>query len=207
MHRVVLPALAGVLSAQGMLASRPGRDLSLAVLAGVSGFTDEELIDRFSELERSASGQLCDEGVEENSIRYRRQLEMRYQGQSTGFVLEFQPGSNHAESFHKAHEAASGHRLDREVELVNLRLSARAPAPVTGLERMKPAKGTDQRKQAFMADLRKPVPVIDRRYLLPGEQLQGPAVITEMAATTWLAPGWTLEVDDWGNLILLRSEK
>ena len=36
--------------------------------------------------------------------------------------------------------------------------------------------------------------------------LQGPAIVEEVESTTVLPPGWVLQVDDTGNLILIRED-
>ena len=56
-----------------------------------------------------------------------------------------------------------------------------------------------------MADLKKTVPVLDRETLGPGHVMQGPAIVTEKVATSWIAPGWRMGVDKWGNLRLKRD--
>jgi len=204
MRSVILPTQAGVLSALGMLASEPGRDLSRAVLQPLADLGDHEIIASFEELEAAARRQLQRDGVPQANIRYRRQLELRYQGQSSGIVLDFEPGGDHAESFHQAHEAASGHRLERPVELVNLRSAARAPAPVNSLESLAPRAGVIEPRPVYMPDLKGMVDVLERDDLYPGFEFAGPAIVTEKAATSWIAPDWKASVDDWGHLRLQR---
>jgi N-methylhydantoinase A len=202
---VILPARAGVLSAQGMLASEPGRDLSRAILAPLAGLADADIMAEFATLEGAASAQLAAEGIAVEDMSFRRQLELRYLGQSAGIMVGFEPGSNHAEAFHQAHRAASGHRLDQAIELVNLRLSARAPAPVTTMRKAQPAGSTGPPRELYMADLKCMVPVHDRGHLGKGCTLEGPAIVAEKAATSWIAPGWVMRVDDWANLRLRRA--
>jgi N-methylhydantoinase A len=48
------------------------------------------------------------------------------------------------------------------------------------------------------------VPVYRRETLPSGQCIDGPAVITEQVATTWLAPAWQATVDALGNLRLRR---
>ena len=45
-----------------------------------------------------------------------------------------------------------------------------------------------------------------RQDLGAGCRIEGPAIVTETVATTWLAPGWDCEVDALGNLLLERRE-
>jgi N-methylhydantoinase A len=202
---VILPARAGVLSAQGMLASEPGRDLSRAILAPLADLADPDIIAEFAGLEDAAGAQLAAEGVAAGAISFRRQLELRYLGQSAGIVMDFEPGGDHAEAFHEAHRAASGHRLEQVIELVNLRLSARAPAPVTNMRKARAVRSSAHPKQLYMADLKCTVAVHDRDHLGRGLVLEGPAIVTEKVATSWIAPGWVMRVDDWGNLRLQRA--
>ena len=42
----------------------------------------------------------------------------------------------------------------------------------------------------------------DRAKLRPGNRITGPAVITELSATTWLPTGWVAVVDALSNLLL-----
>jgi N-methylhydantoinase A len=46
------------------------------------------------------------------------------------------------------------------------------------------------------------VPVWSRAGLVNGQVITGPALITEIVATTWLPAGWTCSVDPVGNLRL-----
>ena len=202
---IMLPARAGVLSAQGMLASEPGRDLSRAILQPLSALDDTGLADGFAALEAAAATQLVAEGIDAGDITFRRQLELRYLGQSSGIVLPFTPGQDHAAAFHEAHERASGHRLEQVVELVNLRLGARAMAPVTSMEPLHTARGAVVSKEVYMADLKGTVPVFERRTLPAGFTAPGPAIVAEKAATSWIAPGWRMQLDEWGNLGLKKE--
>jgi N-methylhydantoinase A len=203
--RVILPARAGVLSAEGMLASEPGRDLSRAVLGPVTELVDAQLDGWFGELEAVGAAQLQAEGVAAKALGFRRRLELRYRGQSASLVLDFEPGRDHAEAFHEAHRESSGHRLDLPVELVNLRALIRADAPVDHIEPLLLQESAPGDGHVYMADAKGMVPLLERGKLAAGYTLTGPAIITEKAATSWVGPGWTMEVDAWGNLVLERG--
>jgi N-methylhydantoinase A/oxoprolinase/acetone carboxylase beta subunit len=41
-----------------------------------------------------------------------------------------------------------------------------------------------------------------RADLAPGVRLRGPIVLSELSSTAWVAPGFTLRADDYGNLHL-----
>jgi N-methylhydantoinase A/oxoprolinase/acetone carboxylase beta subunit len=48
------------------------------------------------------------------------------------------------------------------------------------------------------------VPRYERGELAVGQTIAGPALITELSSTTWLAAGWQCRLDEVGNLLLRR---
>ncbi|HEY6298786.1 MAG TPA: hypothetical protein VIW95_04000, partial [Candidatus Binatus sp.] len=46
------------------------------------------------------------------------------------------------------------------------------------------------------------VPIYDRDSLGAGARLRGPMVVVELSSTAYVAPEFTLRVDDFGNLQL-----
>jgi N-methylhydantoinase A len=103
------------------------------------------------------------------------------------------------------HEARYGHRLAAAVELVNLRASLSGPE--SGLSLAPATGGPAAAAVAWLSlsGIEQPVAHFERGALALGQRLFGPALITEMAATTWLAPGWQATLDAAGNLMLERS--
>jgi N-methylhydantoinase A len=53
-----------------------------------------------------------------------------------------------------------------------------------------------------VADGLRITPVVDRSGLPAGAQLSGPAIVTQLDATTLIRPGWDLTVDVSAALIL-----
>jgi N-methylhydantoinase A/oxoprolinase/acetone carboxylase beta subunit len=103
---VIVPQLAGVLSALGMLLSDHMRDYT----AGVLGRTDIEA--RFAGLEKIARKDL-------RGAKLARFADMRYSGQSYELTIPW------GASFHNAHQRAYGYSDEsRPVELVAIRVRA-----------------------------------------------------------------------------------
>ena len=46
---------------------------------------------------------------------------------------------------------------------------------------------------------------LDRRKLLAGNVIDGPAILEQSDTTTILPPGWHATVDAWGNLLLAED--
>jgi len=202
MKRIIIPARSGVLSAMGMLVSEPGRESSQAVLVLLTTLTDENIGKRFRLLEADAGTQLAEEGCERSNIKFRRQLELRYKGQSATISINWSEGSDHEAAFHEAHARASGLRLPHPVELVNIRLSARAPAVLKSIDIHQKSEDPNKGQMIHMPELKCEVPTHQRDGLPPGISMRGPLLLTEPAATAWIKPGWVLRADEWGNLLL-----
>jgi len=202
MERIIIPARSGVLSAMGMLVSEPGRELSRAVLAPLGTLNDNDIRQGFKLLEADAGAQLTGEGCTLESLIFRRQLELRYQGQSATISINWSDGGDHETAFHKAHTRASGLRLPHPVELVNIRLSARAPAVLKSIDIWQESENVTTGEMIHMPELACKVPMFQRTGLPSGEPVEGPLLVTESAATAWIKPGWQVRSDEWGNLHL-----
>ena len=148
---------------------------------------------------------LLAEGVTAEQIHTQLSLDLCYQGQSYTLNIPYQGDLNDcAAQFHRAHQQRYGHDLALPVQLVNLRMALRAPAAVTALPTPEPQPTEPPRYQS-VAFIDTPVPCYSRPALAVGQQIDGPALITEAVATTWLAPGWRGRVDTQGHLLLHRS--
>ena len=203
MTRALVPVQGGVLSALGMLAARPGRQLTRTHLALMSALTAAEVAQALEELAQQGRRALAEEGVEDAQCQIEPLLDLRYRGQSETLEVPWRGDLQQAEAaFHLAHERRHGHRLELPVELVNLRVAVRGPAlPVT----LAPGpSGTPKgpRARVTVPGLAAPVAHWERHALVVDQVIEGPAIISETVATTWLAPGWRLRVDHLGNLHL-----
>jgi N-methylhydantoinase A len=139
-------------------------------------------------------------------------VDARYRGQSYELTVSFAEPSTEALlcAFHAAYEAQYGHSmLEREVEVVNLRLQATGLVDKPALESQACRKNDgreallgqgrvvcDRRERA--ADL------YDRARLRPGAVFVGPALVFQMDSTTYVAPGWAAHMDAYFNLLLER---
>lgn len=213
MNRALVPVQAGVLSALGMLVAPPGRVLSRTSLGDLASRDDAEILAELAALAEEGVAALEAEGHPRDALKCEYRLDLRYRGQSATLDLPWQGGVATAAAFHEQHTARYGHRLDLPVELVNLRVRVTAP-PLTldlaGCDARPPAalsgSGTAQ-----VGGHDGPVPVLGRAALARSRDsrdncLQGPAVILDDYATTWLEVGWAAWSDPVGNLHLERAD-
>jgi len=206
MTRALVPVHAGVLSALGMLAAARSRQLSRTLSGVLEGFSDSRLTAALQALATTGTEELLVEGVAATDITTGFSLDLRYQGQSYTLNLPWQGITVTTAAFHALHEQRYGHQLPTPVELVNLRCSLQGVAPDIRL----PAINRDdplatEPAQVFVAGHSMSVPVWPRSVLHAGQLINGPALVTETVASSWLAAGWKCTVDSVGNLLLERE--
>ncbi|MFQ5536097.1 MAG: hydantoinase/oxoprolinase family protein [Gemmatimonadota bacterium] len=205
-RRALVPPDPGLLSAYGMLTSPTTREASRTVLVsddhpGVS----ETLVDVFTELEARAAAEMVAEGAARDTLVLERWVDARYAGQS--FELRV-PYDDWTERFHRLHEERYGYRRpDTPVEAVTLRVLAVAPPAPVDIPEIPAGEGPPPTESTPVVYGGRTVEAqrVWRRDLGAGHTLAGPLIIQEYSATTWTPPGWTLEVDRWGCLHLLRD--
>ena len=204
MREALVPVHAGVLSALGMLAAPRTRRLSRTLAVPLAGLDVASVERAYAELEAAGRAALAAEGLEACDLRCERLADLRYAGQSFTLTLPWRGAAAAAEAFHALHERRYGHRLDLPVELVNVRVAVRGPRPALALAPAPAGPAPAPAARVRVHGVAVPVPVWRREALPAGFAFEGPALVAETVATTWVAPGWRAEVDRWGNLLLGR---
>ena len=203
MHRALVPIHGGVLSALGMITAPPARELSHAFGRILEPDMGESITHGLARLEAAGRRMLREEGVAERDIRAEARLELRYQGQSFALTVPWHGDAHRARrDFDAVHRHRYGHALEMPVEVVNLRLRVTGPEPEIRLPERPSGPPAPPAGEVTVHGLNRPVPRHVRERLAAGQRIAGPALVTETVATTWIAPGWTAEVDAWGNLHL-----
>jgi len=205
MTRVLVPLLPGVLSAFGMLAARESVEVVQAVVRVLEAESEAVIARTADALAREATARLARFAGRAERVRWF--ADARYLGQAHELRVEVDAPAAAAvlEAFHAAHERQFGFAAPaRPVELVALRARAEAEQPPLPLPRLAEAGGEDDRRTAPVRfrGAEMPAEVIERHALAPGARLRGPAVVVQSDATTFVPPGWTGEVDEFGNLHL-----
>ena len=208
MTSVLLHPLAGVLSAYGIgLAS-----LSAIKEEAVEAELSEELIatldERFAALAADAAAELVDQGGDAARIETARRAHLRYRGTDQGLVVPFAPAAAMRRAFEEQHRTRFGFAAAERpliVEAIVVEVIARGDAGEGGSvpRPAAPAVPID-RVQAWFDDAWVATDVFARDDLAAGQQIAGPAIITEANATTVIEPGWRAEMRTSGDLVLRR---
>ncbi len=201
--KALIPPDPGLLSAYGMLAAPPTREVSRTLLATTAdSLLEARIHEAFLELESEARQEMVDEGNDPDSLFVQHWVDARYQGQS--FEIRV-PRGGWVEAFHTSHAERYGYaRPDTPVEAVTLRASAEAPPLPLSPTTLPEASSAPPMETGTAYHKGNEIQVrrVWRRDLRQGHTLEGPVIVLEYSSTTWLPPGWKLDVDAWGSLLL-----
>lgn len=209
--RVVVPPLPGVFSAYGLLAA----DVRVTSVRSIVAPADAETWSRarklFDALAREGDAALGEQGVAKADRSFVRELDLRYVGQSTELVVTAPRSLDEAvEAFHRRHEQRYGFAARRDpVEIVTARVVAIGTTPKPRLvaaaapaRRAPEARALRERRQVYDGVAFTDTPVYGRGHLRPGDAFDGPAVVEQYDATTYVAPSWSARTDAFGNLVM-----
>ena len=212
---VIIPPSPGVLCAYGDATTQARNEAAKTLISKLNDLTAEEVIDELTALQEKAMKLLTHEKVAEDECTTTFQMDIRYSGQ--GFEVPVQVALSDLKSsrfdatiaaFDEIHEKLFTFKLDLPHELVNLRAIVEETTQDVSIAELAPAgasaaaarikKGSDfwYEGQLYEAS------VYDRKQLKNGNQITGPAIVTEMDSTTVILPGFTGEVDRYGNIMI-----
>ena len=200
--RVMIPLAPGVLCADGLLAADLKAEFSRTLpQAGPADVVAAEAV--FEALEDQAAAWFAAEEVAADAQALSRTALMRYRGQGGEIAVPWTAGDI-AAAFAAAHEALYGFTLGTAVEIVTLRVEATGLMPRPPLLALPAGRGAEaqSRRNVHFASGTLEVPVFDRDHLGAGDRFRGPAIVTQLDATTVVPAGWAGEVHGSGAILL-----
>ncbi len=211
--RVVVPPTPGVLSAYGGLIADIRNDFIRTALVELDAEGLAVLEKYGAELETQALHWLRQEQGFQGDARLIYSADMRYRGQS----YEIETPVNRADitsgniatiadAFHAEHARVYGHSdPEAPVQVINLRLvvSGHAAKPTLVPRKLSPGRAEPIKQiDIFLAGAPHSAALFERSRLAPGQTLTGPAIVAQDDCTTVIPPGFAVEVDCWGNLVI-----
>ena len=207
--RVIVPTMASVLSAWGMLSTDLRYELARTHVGDAKRLDARRLRRTFERMAEEGTAAL--RRWFEGPIRTQHSAEMRYgeqifeidvpldgvEWQSAGLLDEV------IARFHRRHEELYTYSIpDQEVVLVNARVAVVGELPTTAEERR--AAGTSRAEAArgrrvYLGGWRE-VPVFDMERLAAEQAIAGPAIIEAETTTVLLAPADRAKVNEFGWL-------
>ncbi len=189
---VVVPELAGMLSALGMLMADRVRDYA----AGALGAADLESL--FRRLERRAM-------AESPGAKLTRLADVRYAGQSYELTVPWD-GADPGRPFHREHDRTYGYSSpSKAVEIVTVRVRSRVKAQRPRLTPMgRAAADAPVMRRVFTSGRWRRIAVW-RREAVGVKPMAGPALVTDYGATTMIPAGWRFRRVAGGSMVAVRS--
>ncbi|MDA0997213.1 MAG: hydantoinase B/oxoprolinase family protein, partial [Proteobacteria bacterium] len=210
MKTVFIHPFAGVLSAYGMgLADvRALRERSVSADLGDTQITG--LTPVLDEMSADAVAEVAGQGVEAAMIETVRKAHLRYDGTDSAIPVTVAAAAVMQSEFESLHRqrfgfVPEGRKLVVEalaVEAIGVTESVIDPEleSISGAAAMRPRAVVAMHTGASQHE----TPVYAREAFLPGDTVDGPAIIAEATATTVVEPGWRAEMNSRGHLILRR---
>jgi N-methylhydantoinase A len=215
--KIIVPQSPGMFSALGLLTADLFHDYIHPIIKPITSVDSDEIEAIYKDMEREGKETMRAEGVAQDSISVLRQADIRYLGQAFELTIEA-PKRVTGESlattiimFHRRHAETYGYAAENEpIELVNLRLRAIgsiSKPSLAGQRTPKEPKKKGSRMVYFeTTGVWTDTPVFERSDgWVSG--FDGPIIVEQYDSTTVVYPGWRVEMDGFGNIVLGRMKK
>ncbi|MBT2504893.1 hydantoinase B/oxoprolinase family protein [Streptomyces sp. ISL-98] len=208
---VVVPPLAGVLSAYGIGLA----DATAMREQSVEAELDEGALGRVRELCDRLAGRTREElradGIADSAITTRARVLLRYAGTDASLPVALGSVPDMTAAFEADHRARYAFTMDKPlvVEAVSVEaVGAAGPHSPVGVQTTIGESAGALKARAtvrmFTQGSRQDTPLYRREDLHPTDTVEGPAVIAEDDATTVVDPGWQAAAGEHGHLLLTR---
>lgn len=217
--RIVVPPVAGLFSALGMLFADVEHHLVTGFYRRFHSVKPADINEVALPLFEEASSLLLAEGFPIERQRIELQADLQHVGQTASLPVSFSsfPVTTHGlekmiQDFESAHCTSYGYRSDGEpIQFVALKIIGQGlsetPRVPTRVQRDRETRVESTSRRAYfgkeMGWLE--TPVISRAAI--GESAaKGPLIIEEYDTTTVVRPGWTAGLDGWNNIIIEKAK-
>ncbi len=203
-NRVMVPQLAGVLSAYGIGAAEVRALRQKTIEKALEESNWAALTSEFSLLEQAVAEDLSQEAL--FSSRVARRVYLRYEGSDSSIAVEASTVDQATEIFRQRHLSWYGFVMPERALILDSIEVEMIGEPPQVVPSWNPAARQEQIRFAdvtFQGHERR-TPIYPRDELMSGARLEGPAIIAENHSTTVVEPGWGAEIAGNGDLILER---
>jgi N-methylhydantoinase A len=215
MRIVVVPPMPGNFSAFGLLVADVRRDFVRTKVATVDALSPGDVRAMLAGLLEEGERELAAAEFPPDRRRFAATLDMRYAGQSfelsVPVAIDLADMTTVVKAFEVVYEIRYGGTTTAPVEIVSYRVAAwglsdkPALPPVDTKGRTMAAAIVGTRPVVFDSTTHS-APIVDRERLPPGEAIAGPAIVEEAGSSTVVPPGWSIELDRIGCLVLRRRD-
>ncbi|HEY9409450.1 MAG TPA: hydantoinase B/oxoprolinase family protein [Jiangellaceae bacterium] len=223
---VLVPPMAGVLSALGIGLADTTAMREQSVESRLEPAVMPRLHEVADSLEQAARAELLDEQVSPDRIRTVRRAHVRYEGTDTAVAVTLAEPEAMIAEFETSYRRAYSFLMDRPltVEAMSVEAIGLTDEPelgpstnATGRPGEERAPGEDgisippsatpasrTTVRLYAAGAWRDAPLFRREELRAGEQVSGPAIVSEANSTTVVDDGWEASVTPEGHLVVER---
>ncbi len=216
---VIIPPNPGAFSAWGMLTMNLVHSYAQTYFKSMDALDLGELDSIYQDMQNRGLEMLRGENISRSASEFIRSLDMCYDGQ--GHYVEVPlPDRKLGEdakaeivnAFHRLHEIKYGHQIDAPPRVINIRLKAIGKIREIQIRELKQGKEIPHgafrpKRKVYLGGELVECRIYDRYRLLGGNVIDGPAIIEEPLHTTVVMPEQTLNVDNFGSLIINAGGK
>ena len=217
-EKVVVPSVAALYSAFGMLTMDLGRDFARSHVARVESVDPETVDTLFAEMEAEAAREFEPFGLTRDDLTFARTAEMRYVGQFHEVEIEFPGGRVTRETIDAALELLHAKHEDLftfsmpwvPAQFLTFRLvatAARAPFELreTDAGDADASAAIRRTRVCWWDGVPLETPAYDGALLRPGHVVHGPAIVEERTTTIVVPAPFVCSMDDRRNYVLQKS--
>jgi N-methylhydantoinase A len=210
----VSPVSPGVLCALGDATTRMRTETARSFSRRVADTDEQTVINLLADMAEQTRKELLAEGIAADDITSLFELDVRYEGQAFEVPLAIDPQILRADGlkgvtdrFDTEHHRLFTFNMEAPHELVNLRAVAMGPAlelapPPLEAGDGDPARARIRDHQLWAGGAMVAAAIYDRALLRAGDIIPGPAIVTEMDATTLIEADCVGTVDAVGNILI-----
>ena len=208
-RRVLVPRNPGILCAMGLLLTNLRADFATTRLQTLTPEAIPAMAEAFRTLDERANAWFEEETISDRRVS--RSIDMRYAGQNYELAIPVPDGPiglpRLAADFATAHRRLYGFAPEDEpVQLVTFRIEATGIVPKAKFQ-SHPLTGSNAEdariaERAIWLDGFVICQIYDRDRLRAGDRFNGPAVVEQMDATTFIPAEMSAYVDTWLNIVM-----
>ena len=217
-EKVVVPSVAALYSAFGMLTMDLGRDFARSHVVRVDGIDPEVVGKLYTEMEADAVREFEPLGLGRDDLTFARTAEMRYIGQFHEVEIEFPSGPVSSDTIdtalarlHERHEDLYSFAMPWvPAQFLTFRLVATAARTTFDLHTISASdadatSAVRRTRTCYWDGEPLETPAYDGTLLRPGHVLRGPAIIEERTTTIVVPAAFTCSVDERKNYVLQKT--
>lgn len=210
---VVVPPGQGAFSALGMLMADVQHDYARTSVTFLNSIETDYVQRAYAEMEDEAHATLDGEGFAKDARHFERSIDVRYSGQEHSVtvacpsVIDDSFVATVEREFFELHERQYGHTMSDPIEITTFRVMANGIVDKPSIPTIEARTSGDipriGERTVHLTDAEsQQYSLYSRESLLAGDEIAGPAVITEHTATTVMHEGDTLRVGPYGELVI-----